>query len=809
MLKYLVLFIFSIQALATEPMISYSTYTKSEIDNIKLTCEQKNRIQCDRKYLEIFKLQKEICKIDFEKNKCSEKIKKNADESWRYKRCDESSLCIQNQYDASDSLTACGLGLLELPRVIGQAAVDTAKATPDALKNYVDRVSARIKDRESMLKNCNLSIECKRQLARGNPTTLTLADPKNEKDLAKYSAVYLWSKNKEYEPMRVQLLLRGMMTKEQYYKEIGMNPKDVKQVKDLTIEDGINLLATWESVKKFVEDQYQDVMCFTPLEKTRLTCSVLADVLSGVVVEKALAARTVKLATRSSEVIDRQVGQSLARRLAETSLTKAEVVKLYAQKNATSTLENQSWLDFISGSRKAPKNVTIENSSLKMMNDKIFKDEEFVTALTNMQKEIQIDKFRALELELQKKNPDFKFQYFSDYKGVRLAYDELPGLKIDAEIQKIITESNTEYAKLLLDKNIVRATDKPESWFKASIGKSDDWANLGARFARNNESSMFVNSAENPAFEKWIKSEFESGQRLHSEIMGSFKGTSVIVESNGEKNLHRDVIEILRKNKDDKATAKNLIEQKFGLQSMSEQNFSKLADYFDKIDNFSPGLRGVKREFATLSDSNHGGLSIDMIGLGADHLQQTSAKAFGSAKNIDDFLLKARAGEESVTADVAARKKAIEYHFKKITGDPDAVVSCSGDGCKAYLKNRELTQAEAQQVSDVLTANAGEAGKLRFSQVSKLEKKADADFIAKKGEDIEKNIRTAAGSQIDLRRLEGVNFTVQISSSSATSGGSASVHISTAKGVALSAAEKKSLESIIQKTIKANGYGSK
>jgi hypothetical protein len=297
----------------------------------------------------------------------------------------------------------------------------------------------------------------------------------------------------------------------------------------------------------------------------------------------------------------------------------------------------------------------------------------------------------------------------------------------------------------------------------------------------------------------------QRGQQLRSEILQSFKGTSVLIEEGGIQNLHRDAIEILRKNKDNLVEAKALIEQKFGLQKMSDQNFQNLSGYFEKVDQFSPGLRGVKRDFATLSDSSHGGISIDMIGLGADHIQQTSSRAFGTAKNMDEFLAIARQGEESLTGDVLQRKRAIENHFKKITGDPDAVVTCSGDGCKAYLKNREVTSNEAQKLSDVLTSAGGESGRLRFSQVSRLEKQADADFIAKKGEDIEKAIRKMAGAKIDLRKLEGVNFTVQISAKNASEG-AARVHISTANGVVLSPAEKKQLEALIRTAVKDSGY---
>lgn len=782
-----------------------TAFTESELKNIKFTCEQKSKLNCDNKYLKLIKVQSDLCKIDFQKNKCDEKIKKNSEMSWRYKRCDEASLCYQNQIDVSDRFEACFLGLLELPRMLGQAAVDLASATPGALEAYFKRLGQRLDDRSAMLKQCNKSIECKRQLARGNPTTLHLADPKHEKDLAKYTAVYLWSKNKEYEPRRVQLMIHGGMTKEQYYKEIGLTPKEYSQVKNLSVEDGINLLAMWETVKKFVEDEYQDVMCFSPLEKTRLSCSVFADVLSGVGIEKALAQRTAKLAQSGSQLVERKVAETLSKRLAETSLNKFEIVKLYAQKNSTSTFENQEWLNFINAQRPTLKNVTIENSALKTMNDKIFKDEEFVTALTNMYKEIQLDKFKTLELEIQKKYPQFKFQYFSDYKGVRVAYDEIPGLKLDADIQKLITSSNTEYSQMLLDKGIVRSSDNPAGWFKGSLAKSDDWANLAARYARSNESSMFVNASDNPQFEKWVQKEFEAGQQLRSEIVQSFKGTSVLIEESGVQNLHRDAIEILRKNKDNPAEAKALIEQKFGLQKLSDQNFNNLSGYFEKVDQFSPGLRGVKRDFATLADSTHGGISIDMIGLGADHIQQTSAKAFGTAKNMDEFLAIARKGEESLTGDVLQRKRVIENHFKKITGDPEAVVMCSGDGCKAYLKNREVTSSEGQKLSDVLTSAGGESGRLRFSQVSKLEKQADADFIAKKGEDIEKAIRRSAVAEIDLRRLEGINFTVQIAAKDA-SGGAAKVHISTANGVVLSRGEKKRLESLINTAIKDSGY---
>ena len=776
-------------------------FTPQEIKDIQKTCEMKAKGTCDGRSLQLIKLQSSLCQVHSETYNCDRIRESAGDDSWRFKKCDEASLCVQNQYGAGDSFQACVIGLLELPRQLGAMTVSIAKETPVILKKYLNNVSDSIKAREEMFKHCDL--ECKKELARGNPLTRYLLEEKNKKALEKITPAYLWIKNNEYSAIRTQMMIHGHMTKEQYYKEIGWTPKEYITLTEYNPDQTLTLSATWKAVKSYIEKEYQEIQCYTPLEKQRLMCSVLADVVSGVAFEKALAKNAVKAV--GTTAVRRTEGQ-LARRLADTNLSKAKIVEMFSQKNTTTTFQNQEWLNAISAPTARSKSVTIENSALKSMNDKIFKDEEFVTSLTNMYKEIQFDKFKALELEIQKKNPGFKFQYFSDYKSLRVAYEDIPGLSIDSEIKKLIEQSNKDFAKITVDQKIVREGDGPADWFKASIAKTDDMANLAARYARQNkDGSMFVDGINNPDFKKWAQQEFSEAQKLRTQVLDQFKGTQMVIGYGEDMNLHRDVIEILRKNKDNPAEAKALIEKKFGLQKISDQSMNQLSSYFNKADAFSPGLRNVQREYATLAGSDHGGVSIDMIGLGADHIQQTSAAAFGKAKNLDDFLEKARTGEQLLTGDVTSRKRQIESAFKEATGDSSAVVTCSGDGCKAYLKGREVSEAEARRLSDILTAKEGESGKLRFSQVSGLTKKADADLIAKQGEDIEKKIRTSAGAVIDMRRLEGVNFNVQIRAKESLDG-TARVHISTAPGLKLSPQEREKIEEIIKKSVKESGY---
>ncbi len=803
MIRYLFCIFNLLSFLVQAREFSFPEHSQTHILDLqfKLNCERYETKKCPT-VPEFLKAQKQICEINRSSNQCPNFEKEKPQDSWKYIKCDYMSLCLQNNVDVKDDLAACITGATSF-------AVDFA----GLLKDLTHAVLNQVASRNEWIRLCDESLACKRKLAEGQPTTASLTDTELQK---KNMASFLWIKKNEFDSARMQKKLNsdpGLVEKARQRK---IKLDAVKGMAHLSEADGITLSSIWESVKTKIDHDVRDVSCYIPFEKKRLQCQVLSDVLSGIFIERAIPLRLAKsgkqvsseLASQAASLGERRSADGWVR-IAESSEPKKELVAAFAQKNLTSKAENETWLTFISNPKSTQRNLTIENSMLKQMNDKMFKDEEYVTALTNAYKEMQFTKLKTLEADIRKTSPGFQFQKFSDFKSLRLAYDEIPGLDIGGRLQKTTEEVNRDFADYVIKNKLVREADQPGAWFKASLASSDDMANLAAKYARqNNGGNLFVDGTKNQDFQNWVKSEFNQGQKLRSDLVSAFKDTSVVTSKNlAEANLNRDVFEILRKNKETPELAKSLIEKKFGLQPLGDKTFQQLNQYYEKVDAFSPGLRNTERQFATLSEAPHGGISIDMIGLGADHLQATSAQAFVSSKGVEDFLLTTRAGEEKLTAEIFNRKATIEKKFKDITGDANAQVVCSGDGCKAFLKNRSITEAESKKFTDAVT-QGGEEGRLRFSDVRGVPQEFQ-DLVAKQGEDIEKKLRTSLFGKLDQRRLEGLNFSVAIKGAKQPGSGTAQLHIAEAQGLKLSPAEKETIQQAYKKALQELNLGYK
>ncbi|HEY1079324.1 MAG TPA: hypothetical protein VGE46_04475, partial [Bdellovibrio sp.] len=650
----------------------------------------------------------------------------------------------------------------------------------------------------------------------GSPTMARLARPENEAELAKFSAAFLYSKKIEYDPIRVQRMIHRQMSVEEYYKELGRNAskEKIENVPPLVF----SLAALWEVVKQKVTSDMKEVACYNPTEQLRVKCEVFALAIQSGSVATALVRRGEAqvvvnggkaIATESAQALERRSAGQLVR-IAESSNPKKKLVETYGQKKMTTLEENEAWAKEVAKPGKNKRAMTVENSKLKEMNDVLFKDEEYVTALTNVALEMQLAKLRVLEENIRKKYPEFKMNAFSDFKSLRMSFDDIPGADIEGQIKKALSEANEEYGKYLTRNNLVRTSDKPQEWFKATVADSDDWANLAAKYARESPDNSFFVSGNDPSFKAWAKQQFKDGQKLHRDVIKNFRSTSMLSRNeDGGVELSRDVFEILRKNKNNPIEAKALLEKQFGLETMSDKNFKSLRAYYEKSNALAPGLRNTSREFATLADAPHGGISVDMIGLGADHIQQTSARSLGSSKNINEFLTKSRINEQLLTEDIYKRKEFIESVFKDVTGEKSAKVICSGDGCKAFLPSRALTEEEAKRFADVVTASGGEQGRLRFAEVKGLTNRSAQDLVAKQGEDLEKGLRKSLGGVIDARRLQGINLSVSIRAKDLPGGGTAKLHISEAAGLRLTKTEREQIEKIYQKVLEKSNIGYK
>ena len=748
--------------------------------SLKTACQIKPN-SC-QKVSEVLRTRKQLCEIKLLANDCNHFKKENPTESWKYIGCELEDICRQDQFTWGEGISACVTGALALPIAIYE----------------------QIKIQDDLIKDCDKSLACKRQWASAQPTTQNLTDVDLKK---KNMAAYLWTKKTEFDPIRARMYASGQIKKEDYYQQMQWSLEAQKKFPNVKPGDALTLSSMWTIVTDKIDREFAEVRCFIPTEKIRFTCEVVSNLVGGVAIEKAfagaLAKRELKSAAKSAVAAERRMGARLAR-IAESSEPKKLFEKEFGKSIQTSVEENETWLKRVNNPTANQNTVTFENTMFKNMNDVIFKEEAFPTALTNLNQSMNLQKLRELEQEIQKTHPEFKFYAYSNFKSLKLTYDEIPGLNLSSQIRAAAEETQKDYTEYLLKNKLVRASDEPAKWFKTSIGPTDDLANLAVRYGRQ-EGKFFVDATD-PAFVAWAQKSLSKAQELRKELLTTFRETKLVTTADqATGNFDREVFDILRKNKASRDVAKQSLEQKFGVQSINDQSFEKLRTYFEHVDNLSPGLQGVDRTIATLAEAPHGGISVDMIGLGADHLQQTSAAALGQSKNLTEFLARARQGEQALTQEVRERTLQMETKFKEVTGDPNAKFSCPGDGCKGFLPGRELTESETNRFFDLVT-QSGEQGRLRFSQVRGSPREFQ-EAIVKEGDQVEKDLRKALSGTRDTRNLNGLNFSVSIRSAKPGEG-VANLHISEANNLKLTTTQKKAIQAEFDRLVKSpkSGY---
>lgn len=244
-----------------------------------------------KKLPEMVQIQVDMCKATYAANKCEERKAKD-DEQWRYLDCNPYALC-QMAVDLHSSSNACFVGLLELPRVVGEGAISGYKSVREYVSTFDSEKATQLKYKAHKL------IE-----------------------LETYT---------------------------------GLTEKVKQQVEKLS-QKRMDIEQAWIIVRDFFNDTKADYQCLSSNEKQRIKCSILADILSGVAVEKALAkggAMALKKTTTTSKVfrteavIEGRSAEAKLANIAKASDKKRYIVEQYGTKNVTSEAENISWKKFI------------------------------------------------------------------------------------------------------------------------------------------------------------------------------------------------------------------------------------------------------------------------------------------------------------------------------------------------------------------------------------------------------------------------------------------------------------------------------
>lgn len=267
--------------------------------------------------------------------------------------------------------------------------------------------------------------------------------------------------------------------------------------------------------------------------------------------------------------------------------------------------------------------------------------------MTNKHKQLVMEKIRALEA----KYPDVEFIPYSDFKSFRYAFRPKPPLKelpsgFYSDIDKAFKQANSELSDLLKKNGLIDKFSDSREWFKAGYGETADEAADLSRYSRTAPDSNYVRTRDR-IYTETRETDLKMAKLYGESIQSSMKGSNLLEETAtaGKFIPKAEVFDAVRKTRTAEETQEFLFRTTGNQVSLADAK--KLRTYTGMVDKFSPSLRITKRESSVLS-GKHGGITIDLVGAGSKNLKETS-RATAGAKEIDDVLLRARAGEKKVT----------------------------------------------------------------------------------------------------------------------------------------------------------------
>lgn len=262
---------------------------------------------------------------------------------------------------------------------------------------------------------------------------------------------------------------------------------------------------------------------------------------------------------------------------------------------------------------------SIDNASQKELNS-VLGRKDYVDALNNKMKEIMLKKISNIK----RAYPNIEITGYSDYKSVKLLIETAdkklpPGL---AEyLQKSYAEAVSDLDQFLKSEKLIYATDKPKLWFRAGLGQTEMRANMAARHARAFGDAPQALVFENEKVEKLVRENIKASE---VDRAGLLKNHPQLFEDvNGMSVMRSSAFEVARKTKN-LAEIRNILTQRFDLKQFSLDDAKLFHDYSQRLNQFSPSVLATQREVASLSNATFGGISIDLVGQGAENLRATA-----------------------------------------------------------------------------------------------------------------------------------------------------------------------------------------
>lgn len=668
------------------------------------------------------------CEFEFKAHQCQELASQHPEWAPLMRKCEIKDQCQEQTEYLEQKNLACLRGyknaLIDLGISLKDLSVSLAGLVEESWSDFKeDR-----RQRTAFLKKCETSLLCKRDLIKDDHRYNSLTD----EQLNSYSASFLYVETKALQAYKSSLERSHIKP----YVPVNERPRDEN---DLNFEQNEKLRQLKALITDKIKEQYSRYSCYTALAKEELECYAI-----GTIVDPTMIAGYFMKAGRAAVATGKVIQ-------VETKISRAHLLSTYLHYSPTTVAQNERWIAQAEKSvRSKAVFFDIENSQMKELNDTL-KDKNLVTGLTNFHKDLVFQKIR----ELEKKNPGLIIDQYSDFKSSRFAFSGKVPADIERQLQNLFNDTKQEFVKKLKTGGVLDAEFESDQWFRAGIGQSADQANLAARYSRQlatNELQVFQNVSLKTSIQNKLNSLDSQRVGLRTELTGTS-----LLDGN---TFHPDVFDIVRKGKDDTELITAAIKNRFALQSISPATVNRLKTYVSTADEFSPGIYIAKREVAHLNTADQGGLSADIIGLGAANLKGT-AEAIAGQSDVNKVLESTRLAEKMVTKNFKEQKDYFEQVLLRSVEPGNLKSICSGDDCVGVAV-KPLSETEKKKILSGL-ADSKYSGSYRLAFIPEGVAVVNTrNALATHGESVEKILRQSLGASMEPRKLKGLTFGVDM-----------------------------------------------
>jgi hypothetical protein len=416
----------------------------------------------------------------------------------------------------------------------------------------------------------------------------------------------------------------------------------------------------------------------------------------------------------------------------------------------------------------------LENAVLKELNDKVVQDKDFVTALTNLHKDVVWQTISAdpvLRKHIVAK--------YSDFKSVRLAFD-VDNPEIRRKLKEKMTEINGRYRDYVASLGLKAGWQEKarglaadaRNWYHGGVGASPDEAGLATRSSRYfsgvSEVRSFLESKELLEESRRVVTKYQQWTETRFASVPGF----LTLAPGGKKVLSAEAIESIRKvspkentNLGYQEAIQKVLRERFQI-SVSGEEALALREMLNQADRFSPGLLLEERVVIDLGQPAAEVLSADFKGQNARNLEETLKALVEPNKSLEETVRLARAGEEAATRSLEERKG----RFQRVLGEmfPGLKASFSGDDGMAFLP-KPLTEVERKKFAELWQREGGRAEDIRLTferfQYADTGKSIPTEMRSKlvvAAEGMEKKLRADLIASVPRERLNDLQIAVAL-----------------------------------------------